>query len=214
MTTVNESTSASLDAPASRATTYTIPVGDTLDGVLSQKFDEDWIEIELERGAIYEITLVGRGAAHDKAEDTILKLYDANGQHIVTNDDIDTANGVFDSRLIFTPTTSGTYYLSPGSYSANPNKDNSEAYSLMVTLTKETTPTDPTTPTTPTTPNPGVGPDIEGTNRSETVNGTEQGETISGLGGGAIRSTHAAATIPWTAGAVRIPCPTRVPMPA
>ena len=130
---------------------------------------------------------------------------------IVTNDDIDTANGVFDSRLIFTPTTSGTYYLSAGSYSANPNKDNSGAYSLTVTLTKETTPTDPTTPTTP---DPGVGPDIEGTNRSETVNGTEQGETISGLGGGAIRSTHAAATIPWTAGAVRIPCPTRVPMPA
>ena len=99
---------------------------------------------------------------------------------IVTNDDIDTANGVFDSRLIFTPTTSGTYYLSAGSYSANPNKDNSGAYSLTVTLTKETTPTDPTTPTTP---DPGVGPDIEGTNRSETVNGTEQGETISGLGG-------------------------------
>ena len=112
---------------------------------------------------------------------------------IVTNDDIDTANGVFDSRLIFTPTTSGTYYLSAGSYSANPNKDNSGAYSLTVTLTKETTPTDPTTPTTP---DPGVGPDIEGTNRSETVNGTEQGETISGLGGGAIRSTHATATIP------------------
>ena len=51
MATVNENTSASLDAPASRATTYTISVGDTFDGVLSQKFDEDWIEIELERGA-------------------------------------------------------------------------------------------------------------------------------------------------------------------
>ena len=183
MATVNESTSASLDAPASTATTYTISVGDTFDGVLSQKFDEDWIEIELEKGAIYEITLVGRGAVPDKAEDTILKLYSANGQHIVTNDDIDTANGVFDSRLIFTPAISGTYYLSAGSYSANPNKDNSGAYSLTVTLTKETTPTDPTTPTTPTTPDPGVGPDIEGTNRSETVTGTEQGESISGLGG-------------------------------
>ena len=188
MATFNESTSASLDAPASTATTYTISVGDTFDGVLSQKFDEDWIEIELEKGAIYEINLVGRGAVPDKAEDTILKLYSANGQHIVTNDDIDTANGVFDSRLIFTPATSGTYYLSAGSYSANPNKDNSGAYSLTVTLTKETpttptTPTDPATPTTPTTPDPGVGPDIEGTNRSETISGTEQGETISGLGG-------------------------------
>ena len=125
MATINEGILASLDAADSIETTYTISVGDTFDGVLSQKFDEDWIEIELERGAIYEITLVGRGAAPDKAEDTILKLYDANGQHILTNDDIDTANRVFDSKLIFTPTTSGAYYLSAGSYAANPNKDNS-----------------------------------------------------------------------------------------
>ena len=93
----------------------------------------------------------------------------------------------FDSRLVYTATASGTYYLSAGSYSAKPNKDNSGAYSLTVTLTKETPttpPTDPTDPTTPTTPtDPGVGPDITGTNRSETINGTEQGETISGLGG-------------------------------
>ena len=48
MATINES--ASRDAPASTATTYTMSVGDTFNGVLDEKFDEDWIKIRLERG--------------------------------------------------------------------------------------------------------------------------------------------------------------------
>ena len=48
MPTVNES--ASRDAPANTGTTYTMAVGDTFNGNLSEKFDEDWIGIELEAG--------------------------------------------------------------------------------------------------------------------------------------------------------------------
>ena len=47
MATVNESTSR--DAPANIGTTYVMAVGDTFNGVLTHKFDEDWIKIELER---------------------------------------------------------------------------------------------------------------------------------------------------------------------
>ena len=178
MPTVNES--ASRDAAANTGTTYTMAVGDTFNGVLSDRSDEDWIEIELERGQTYEISLSGRGAAPAKAEDTILKLYNAQGRHIITNDDIDTAARIFDSKLIYTATVSGTYYLSASSYSANPNRDNSGDYTLTVTITKVTTP-DPGTP--PDDGDTGRGSDITGTNRSETLDGTDQGESIAGLGG-------------------------------
>ena len=180
MATINEGRT---DAPASTATTYTIQVGDSFNGNLDNRTDEDWIKIELERGQTYEITLTGRGTAPGKTEDPILKLYDAGGQHIITNDDIDTAGGIFDSRLVYTPTVSGVYYLSASSYSANPNRDNSGTYTLTVTLSKDETP-DPGTPD-PGTPDPGdggPGPDITGSNRGETLRGTDRGESISGRG--------------------------------
>ena len=132
MTTVNESTEAPLDAPSGIGTTYTISVGDTFNGNLDHKFDEDWIGIELERGKTYRITLSGRGPAPDKAEDTILKLFDAGGNHILTNDDIDAENRVFDSRLTFTVLAGGAYYISAASYARNPGTDNSGTYSILV----------------------------------------------------------------------------------
>ena len=89
MTVVNESTEASLDAVASAGTSYSMSVGDTFNGNLDRKFDEDWVGIELERGKTYRITLSGRGTAPEKAEDTILKLFDSSGNHLLTNDDID-----------------------------------------------------------------------------------------------------------------------------
>ncbi|MCY4361383.1 MAG: hypothetical protein OXE42_04230 [Gammaproteobacteria bacterium] len=184
MATINENR----DAAATAQTSYTMAVGDTFNGDLSEKFDEDWIEIRLVRGETYTINLSGRGSKGDEAEDTILKLYNAGGSLVAENDDIDTAGRIYDSELEFTPTSTGTYYLSASSYSANPNRDNSGAYTLTVVLSDGSTPTDPTDPTDPTpppdpTPDPTPGPDITGTNASETLNGTEQGETIYGLGG-------------------------------
>ena len=181
MATVIETTAR--DAAASTSTTYTMAVGDTFNGVLSDKPDEDWIEIRLTRGETYKISLSGRGSKGDEAEDTILKVYDAAGRTVLAeNDDINTAARIYDSELEFTPTSTGTYYISASSYAANPNRDNSGAYSLTVVLADGTTPPDPTPPD-PTPPDPTPAPDITGTNASETLRGTEQGETISGLGG-------------------------------
>ena len=162
MATVYENNPVLLDAAASIETVYNMAVGDTVKGVLSHKFDEDWIRIELEREKTYRINLSGRGEGGDAAGDTILKLFDARGYLIATNDDIDTAGGRYDSELIYTATYSGAYYLSAGSYTANPGEDNSGAYTLTVV--------------------PGKGPDINGSYRAEILNGTNQGEIINGLG--------------------------------
>ena len=168
MTTVNESTEAPLDAPSGIGTTYTISVGDTFNGNLDHKFDEDWIGIELERGKTYRITLSGRGPAPDKAEDTILKLFDAGGNHILTNDDIDAENQVFDSRLTFTVLASDTYYISAAAYTSNPGTDNSGTYSILVEEIEVVTTIDGT---------------ITGTSGGNSLTGTGDGESIYGLGG-------------------------------
>ena len=168
MTVVNESAEASLDAAAGAGTTYSISSGDTFNGILDHKFDEDWVGIELERGKTYRITLSGRGEAPDKAEDTVLKLFDAGGNHVLTNDDIDAANRVFDSRLTFTVLAGATYYISAASYTGNPGTDNSGAYAIAVEEIEAVTVIDGT---------------ITGTSRGNNLTGTDAVETILGLGG-------------------------------
>jgi len=168
MTIVNESTEASLDAAADSETTYVMSVGDTFNGILDHRLDEDWVGIELERGKTYRITLSGRGTAPDKAEDTILKLFDAEGNHVLTNDDIDAENRVFDSRLTFTVLSGGTYYISAASYTGNPGTDNSGTYTILVEEIEVVTTIDGT---------------ITGTSRGNSLTGTDEAEKIYGLGG-------------------------------
>ena len=120
------------------------------------------------------------------SEDTILRLYDSKGGFIKINDDVDGGMGNLDSSFQFTPEVSGTYYISAGSYSGNPNQDNSGDY--MVTVTEMDL------------PDSTVGDPIEGTDPNDPINddegmllytsaghdklrGTEKGEMISGLGG-------------------------------
>ena len=168
MTTVNESADASLDAAAGSETTYAMSVGDTFNGTLDHRFDEDWVGIELERGKTYRITLSGRGEAPDKAEDTVLQLFDSTGKHLLTNDDIDAENRVFDSRFTFTVLAGDTYYISAASYTRNPGTDNSGSYTILVEEIEVVTTIDGT---------------ITGTGRGNSLTGTGEAETILGLGG-------------------------------
>ena len=183
MATVNENSPVSQDAAANLETTYTMEAGDTFNGILDHKFDVDWVGIELERGKTYRITLSGRGTAPDKAEDTILKLFDSSGNHLLTNDDIDAANRIFDSRLTFTVHVSGSYYISAASFTSNPSTDNSGTYSILVEEIEVVTRIDDT---------------ITGTSRGNSLTGTDAAEKIYGLGG-TITCTAAAVTMNWTA---------------
>ena len=127
MATVTEMTG---DAEANVETTYSMSPGDTFTGRLDERVDEDWIRIELEKGQGYEINLAGDGS--DGAADTILRIYNSAGQQVAENDDVDFAAGNLFSMLAFTPETSGVYYLSAGSYSANPNQENWGDYRVTV----------------------------------------------------------------------------------
>ena len=166
MATVNEGTLTPSDAPASKETTYVMSVGDTFNGILDHKFDEDWVKIELEKGKTYQIRLSGLGKNGEEAEDTILKLFDSKGTHIVTNDDIDTANRNFNSELIFTATGDDIYHISASSYTSNPNLDNSGGYMVTVEEIEIV-----------------VDTSITGNSASNRLSGTSDGEQINGLGG-------------------------------
>ena len=168
MAIINERVEASLDAAANSETAYTISVGDTFNGILDNRLDEDWIGIELERGKTYRIALSGRGSAPDKAEDTILKLFDAEENHILTNDDIDAKNRVFDSRLTFTVLAGDIYYISAASYTRNPATDNSGTYTILVEEIEVVTTIDGT---------------VTGTRWDNSLTGTDGVEMIYGLGG-------------------------------
>ena len=127
MTTITETTG---DASAGADTTYNMVPGDTFTGRLGERFDQDWIRIQLQEGLTYEINLNGDGA--DGAADTILRIYNSAGVQVAMNDDVDLAAGNLFSMLNFTPESSGTYYIGATSYSANPSKENWGDYRITV----------------------------------------------------------------------------------
>ena len=127
MATITESTG---DAEAGVDTSYHMAPGDTFIGRLDDRFDEDWIRIELEKGARYQISLTAYGS--DGAADTVLSLYNVFGNFPITNDDVDYTAGNLNSVLRFTREDTGVHYIGVSSYSADPNQDNWGDYRLTV----------------------------------------------------------------------------------
>ena len=110
------------DAPSGLDTPYEIEVGDTFRGTLTDgdlfieadHFAGDVVRIDMAAGTTYRIDLAGRGNA--EVEDPFLLLYDAAGDPVALNDDLDPAGGVRDARLTFTAPASGAYYIAVSGY--------------------------------------------------------------------------------------------------
>ena len=97
---------------------------------MEHKEDEDWIRVDLVAGETYEIGLAGSG--DNGAADTILTIFNSAGERVARNDDIDTVAGNLNSMVTFSPDSSGIYYISASSYTANPAQDNSGDYVVTV----------------------------------------------------------------------------------
>ena len=104
------------DASENTGTSYTIVLGDVFQGMLDQAADKDWVKIELTAETVYDITLTG-------VESARLKLLDSAGNHIISGGVITSG-----SKLIFSPTVSGTYYI----HVASEDSDHSGEYELSV----------------------------------------------------------------------------------
>ena len=119
----------SQDAAASVDTVYTLSVGDSFEGVLSDRSDEDWVRVELLEGKNYDIRLTGIGP--EAVTDTVLTVYGSGGEEIASHDDIEWEAGDRFSMLEFSPDSSGVYYISASGY-PDPREDNSGTYEITV----------------------------------------------------------------------------------
>ena len=120
-----------IDAADDATTVYALPYfADRFEGVLDEKTDEDWIEITLTAGETVTITLTGHGAT--PSADTILTLYNAEGERLARNDDIDSDAGNYHSQLTVTPESDGIYYISAAAYTNNPAQNNAGGYVVTV----------------------------------------------------------------------------------
>ena len=101
------------DAAGGRNTAYSMSVGDSFAGRIGTAYDDDWIAVTLVEGSSYGIALSGAPSGAGTLSDPYLRIYDANGTLVASNDD---AGGSHDSFLVFNPTASGTYYVSARHY--------------------------------------------------------------------------------------------------
>lgn len=75
-------------------------------GTIDYVTDQDWFTVELTAGTTYTFNLTGTGGT--PLDDPAMGLHNSNGVLLDYNDD---TNG-YDPELTFTPTSSGTYYIS------------------------------------------------------------------------------------------------------
>jgi Peptidase M10 serralysin C terminal/Cadherin domain/Bacterial pre-peptidase C-terminal domain len=119
------------DVPESASTQIAMVSGGDYTGQLEVAGDRDWVAITLEAGQRYQFDAFGSGGAGTELTDTYLRLYDGSGTLLAENDDI-TLGVNTDSRLGFTATTSGTYYVSVGAYEPSSGANLTGQYTLQV----------------------------------------------------------------------------------
>ncbi|WP_323761805.1 cadherin domain-containing protein [Maricaulis sp.] len=129
--TVGDVGSEAADVPEGDTTQIQMVSGGDYTGTLEVAGDRDWVAITLEAGQRYQFDAFGSGGAGVELDDTYIRLYDASGTLIAENDDI-TLGVNTDSRLGFTATTSGTYYVSVGAWEPDSGPTLSGQYTLQV----------------------------------------------------------------------------------
>lgn len=93
------------------STAGVLVVGTGVAGTLDAAGDRDWYAIELVAGETYEFALKGEGAV--PLADAYLYLYRPDGTLIAGDDD---SGAGLNSKLIYTATSSATFYLAAASY--------------------------------------------------------------------------------------------------
>jgi Ca2+-binding RTX toxin-like protein len=117
--------------PASISTTFSVGLGAPVTGDLETGGDHDWYQVSLLAGIPYKFDLYGSSTSNGSLGDPWLQLHDAGGAFIVADDD---AGDGLNSRIVYTPFESGTFFLSAQAYSDNFGG----TYLLAVTVTLNT----------------------------------------------------------------------------
>jgi hypothetical protein len=97
-------------------TTGQVSPGGSADGNIDPAGDRDWFGVQLAAGTTYLIDLEGSPSNAGTLGDPYLRLYNGAGNLIVEDDD--SGDGL-NSRLAFTPSTTGTYFIGAGEFGDN-----------------------------------------------------------------------------------------------
>ncbi|MBT5241513.1 MAG: matrixin family metalloprotease [Rhodospirillaceae bacterium] len=155
------------DSPGSIATSDVLISGDTFVGRLANGTDHDFVRIELTAGVTYTFDLQGADSGSGTLANPFFELNNSEGQLLTANNN----GGVgLDSRITYTPTVSGTYYLE-----VTTNQVVGGTYTLVTTPDERTV--------LDSDVNPGMqvsegGNDVPGSNVSDI--GIDPGDTFSG----------------------------------
>jgi serralysin len=109
MASVLPSVTETVDAAASTSTAYSLGIGQSAQGKISALGDHDWYKVNLVAGQTYSFALIGTGT--NSLRNTFLALRNSAGTIIATDDD---GGPGYSSRITFTASASGTYYLDAG----------------------------------------------------------------------------------------------------
>ena len=101
------------DFPANATTTGVVSAGSFATGNLENTGDHDWFRVQLTAGVQYRLDLQGETGGAGSLHDPLMELFDGSSQLITSNDD---SNGTLNSEIVYTPTTSGTYYIDAGAF--------------------------------------------------------------------------------------------------
>ncbi len=104
------------DYSANTATTGAVAVGGSRSGNIETADDIDWFKIGLSTGFIYTIQLKGAPSGSGTLTDPYFDgIYDASGHYLdgTSNDDFGSGR---ESKVTFTPSATGNYYLSAAAY--------------------------------------------------------------------------------------------------
>ncbi len=112
------------DYSDNRETTGNITPGASVKGEIGSGSDIDWFRVELTKGKTYVIELKGRDTVDGTLGNPYLRgIYDSGGNYIddtsniysTKEDDNYNRHWSYNARVVFTPETTGTYYIAADS---------------------------------------------------------------------------------------------------
>jgi hypothetical protein len=114
------------DYSADTSTTGVVAVNGSTGGNLEVAGDHDWFRVQLVQGTSYTIDLRGASANAGTLSDPFLRLYNSASMLLASDDD---SGGNLNSRIVFSATSSGAYYIDAGAH----NDLYSGTYTVSVT---------------------------------------------------------------------------------
>ncbi len=104
------------DYDAGIRTTGAVALGSSATGRIETSGDHDWFQVTLTAGVNYLFRESGSAHGLGSLSDTVMTLYNSAGTLVTSNDD---SRGTLDSQIIYTPTSSGTYYIDAAAFASH-----------------------------------------------------------------------------------------------